>query len=501
MLKVSRIVSLTLLLVLMALPLTAGAQAAEPIAIGDSVEGTLTEANSQALYEFEATAGQTISITLSSSDFDAYLLLQVGDENVIASDDDSAGSLNSRIGAFTIPEDGTYTIVATSYSAYYNSGATPGDFTLSLAEFETRSIEYTQTVDAELTDEELVAYYTFSGQEGDTVIIRLNSSDFDSYLRLSDAGGELMSNDDGGGNLNSLIGPYVLPATGTYTIAASSLSESATGSYTLSLERVELNIINFGDEVEGELGKNAPAIYFSFEGTSGDVVSIEVDSDADTNLTLNDPYNYQVAFDEDGGSGANPEISEVSLNSTGIYTIVVQSPFGDTGAQVDRFVEVAVVGRAVTDEAEDDAILIHVLDLERDACRQRQMPADNRIAAPEVVIARREVHRAAFAAADAGALAHHLGHQGFGVDAARQRNAVIAISGDDVILLAQCGQRTNADRLMAAVEVQVNARDLLLFVKLVAHHLELPDEYHLIVPIEQCFLVWRRHSNSSRQPV
>lgn len=331
MLKVSRIVSLTLLLVLMALPLTAGAQAAEPIAIGDSVEGTLTEANSQALYEFEATAGQTISITLSSSDFDAYLLLQVGDENVIASDDDSAGSLNSRIGAFTIPEDGTYTIVATSYSAYYNSGATPGDFTLSLAEFETRSIEYTQTVDAELTDEELVAYYTFSGQEGDTVIIRLNSSDFDSYLRLSDAGGELMSNDDGGGNLNSLIGPYVLPATGTYTIAASSLSESATGSYTLSLERVELNIINFGDEVEGELGKNAPAIYFSFEGTSGDVVSIEVDSDADTNLTLNDPYNYQVAFDEDGGSGANPEISEVSLNSTGIYTIVVQSPFGDTG--------------------------------------------------------------------------------------------------------------------------------------------------------------------------
>lgn len=140
-----------------------------------------------------------------------------------------------------------------------------------------------------------------------------------------------MSNDDGGGNLNSLIGPYVLPATGTYTIAASSLSESATGSYTLSLERVELNIINFGDEVEGELGKNAPAIYFSFEGTSGDVVSIEVDSDADTNLTLNDPYNYQVAFDEDGGSGANPEISEVSLNSTGIYTIVVQSPFGDTG--------------------------------------------------------------------------------------------------------------------------------------------------------------------------
>lgn len=331
MLKVSRIVSLTLLLVLMALPLTAGAQAAEPIAIGDSLEGTLTEADSQALYEFEATAGQTISITLSSSDFDAYLLLQVGDGNVIASDDDSAGSLNSRIGAFTIPEDGTYTIVATSYSAYYNSGATPGDFTLSLAEFETRSIEYTQTVDAELTDEELVAYYTFSGQEGDTVIIRLNSSDFDSYLRLSDAGGELMSNDDGGGNLNALIGPYVLPATGTYTIAASSLSQSATGSYTLSLERVELNIIDYGDEVEGELGKNTAAVYFSFEGTSGDVVSIEVDSDADTNLTLNDPYNYQVAFDEDGGSGANPEISEVSLNSTGIYTIVVQSPFGDTG--------------------------------------------------------------------------------------------------------------------------------------------------------------------------
>jgi hypothetical protein len=331
MLKVSRILSLVLLLLLMAVPLTAGAQAAEPIAIGDTVEGTLTESNPQGIYEFEAAAGQTISITLMSEEFDAYLVLQVGDDNVIASDDDSAGSLNSRIGAFTIPEDGTYTIVATSYSSYYDSGATPGAYTLSLSEFETQSIEYTQTVDGELTDDELVAYYTFSGQEGDTVIIRLNSSDFDSYLRLSDAGGELMSNDDGGGNLNSLIGPYALPATGTYTIAASSLSESATGGYTLALERVELNMVAYGDEIEGELGKNTPSVYYSFEGASGDVVSIEVDSDADTNLTLNDPYNYQVAFDEDGGSGVNPEISEVSLNSEGIYTIVVQSPFGDTG--------------------------------------------------------------------------------------------------------------------------------------------------------------------------
>src|SRR5690606_19818705 len=99
--------------------------------------------------------------------------------------------------------------------------------------------------------------------------------------------------DDGGGNLNSLIGPYVLPATGTYTIAASSLSESATGGYTLALERVELNMVAYGDEIEGELGKNTPSVYYSFEGASGDVVSIEVDSDADTNLTLNDPYNYQ----------------------------------------------------------------------------------------------------------------------------------------------------------------------------------------------------------------
>ena len=133
----------------------------------------------------------------------------------------------------------------------------------------------------------------------------------------------------------------------------------------------------------------------------------------------------------------------------------------------------------------EDEVLI-ALDLEQ-ACRD--------LGAAEVIVARTldEAETAASAVLDVAVLDIMLAGRSTVEFAA-------GLSARGIPFVFATGY-TDADRLMAAVEVQVNARDLLLFVKLVAHHLELPDEYHLIVPIEQCFLVWRRHSNSSRQPV
>ena len=79
------------------------------------------------LWQFSGKAGDTISIDMKSSSFDAYLiLLDPSDVPVAENDDVSAGSTDSRI-TFTLPTAGTWTVVANAASA------ASGDYTLSIS--------------------------------------------------------------------------------------------------------------------------------------------------------------------------------------------------------------------------------------------------------------------------------------------------------------------------------------------------------------------------------
>jgi CHAT domain-containing protein/Tfp pilus assembly protein PilF len=65
---------------------------------------------------FEGTAGEVLTIQLTSEDFDALLILVSPDGAKIAEDDDGAGGTNSQI-VITVPSTGTYTLIATSVGA------------------------------------------------------------------------------------------------------------------------------------------------------------------------------------------------------------------------------------------------------------------------------------------------------------------------------------------------------------------------------------------------
>jgi hypothetical protein len=308
------------------------AQSGGSIDIGDTVTGTLDSSTLTSRYTFEGEAGQVITITLTSEDFDTYLRLQDPTGFELAYDDDSAGNLDSRIGPYTLPDNGMYTIVVESFG-----GSSSGSYRLSLSIAQLSQIEYTQTVEDSFTEGSFSALYNFRGQQGDVITISMNSNDFDSYLTLSQSGQTsfpLITDDDSGGNLNSLIGPYTLPSTGNYIITASSLGGTSIGNYTLRLNRVELETLEIGDTVEAEIGENTSALYYSFAGTSGQVISIEVDSDGtlDTTLVVRGPDGYQAGFDDDSGGNYDPEINRLALTQTGSYIIVVQ-PYtvGDTG--------------------------------------------------------------------------------------------------------------------------------------------------------------------------
>ncbi|MEM9089476.1 MAG: pre-peptidase C-terminal domain-containing protein [Cyanobacteria bacterium P01_F01_bin.53] len=66
-------------------------------------------------YTFDGEAGQSMTIELQSEDFDTTLLLKGPDGEDITSNDDYGGTLNSTI-VIELPESGTYSAVASSFS-------------------------------------------------------------------------------------------------------------------------------------------------------------------------------------------------------------------------------------------------------------------------------------------------------------------------------------------------------------------------------------------------
>lgn len=155
------------------------------------------------------------------------------------------------------------------------------------------TITYGDTIEGTLVAGER-GTYTFEAAAGDMVLISLRSEDFDPIVYLLDSSGsELARNDDSGGELNSLIAGFIIPADGVYTIQAASFSDAATGSYTLSLDTSTPNIVEYGETVDVDV--ESPSNLFAFSATQGDVIAVNLLTTAqysDMSLEMTVPAGY-----------------------------------------------------------------------------------------------------------------------------------------------------------------------------------------------------------------
>ncbi|MFN8372218.1 MAG: PPC domain-containing protein [Anaerolineae bacterium] len=236
-------------------------------------EGEITNRRPSEEYEFDGNAGDIVTITMidTSQDqtLDSQVILLDEDGNELARNDDAfdsnVGRLNSQIFAYELPEDGTYTVVATRYQEA--DGSSVGEYEVSVVVYAAEDIqtteqgtgdeqdsvlEYGETIQGEIDDENFQQIYTFEGSEGDIVTITMidvsAEDSLDPLLILLDpAGTEVTRNDDGDsaivGQFNSQIRNLTLPADGTYTIIATRFSQetgTTVGEYELSLVEGEL---------------------------------------------------------------------------------------------------------------------------------------------------------------------------------------------------------------------------------------------------------------------
>ena len=147
---------------------------------------------------------------------------------------------------------------------------------------------------------------------------------------------------------------------------------------------------------------------------------------------------------------------------------------------VHRLGDLALVGRAVAEIGQRDVLAAVVLVGEGEARADRHLGADDAVAAVKVLLAAEHVHRAALALGVAVAAPGQLGHDSLGIHAGRQHVAVVAIGGDDRVLVGD--RRLHADHhgLLADVEM-AEAADQAHAVELAGALLEAADQQHVAI--------------------
>ncbi len=83
------------------------------ISYGETISDTLRGDSERHLWAFEGQAGDQVSILMDGEQLDAYLELYAPDGTLLLRDDDSGGGTDARI-ELTLPQDGTYYILAYS---------------------------------------------------------------------------------------------------------------------------------------------------------------------------------------------------------------------------------------------------------------------------------------------------------------------------------------------------------------------------------------------------
>nr|MCU0474612.1 PPC domain-containing protein [Anaerolineae bacterium] len=200
------------------------------------------------------------------------------------------------------------------------------------------------TQDGQLDESRISDDYTLTGTAGQIISLTLRSGAFDAFLVLYDPAGLQLRYSDNAlpPTTDAQIAAFELPADGNYRVSVTSRSaaetngsQRASGAYslTLSIARpANEGAIAYGELVVGELGIVQQSAQYSFEGRAGEVVTIDVRSDAfDPAVALVSGNGDRLALDDDGGGGLNARINRFTLPTDGTYLIVADGFRGFTG--------------------------------------------------------------------------------------------------------------------------------------------------------------------------
>jgi hypothetical protein len=297
---------------------------------GSPVSFSITRVGQNARYSFTGTAGQTVSlgvtsVTIPSSNVSIYKpdgSFLVEPTSITS----GGGALDSQV----LPVTGTYAILVDPL----NLGI--GNMTLTL--YGTPDVTASITIDGATVTPTLTvpgqrARYTFTGTAGQWVNLGMTSVTISSSTvsMLKPDGTLLISTSIGTGG-GSVDPTTSLPTSGTYTVVVDPAGLS-TGNMTLTLTSPLTGTVTLdGASLPISLTKPGQTARYTFSGTSGQWVSIGFTSVtiAFSTVTLLKPDGATLASNTIGTAGGGLEPPS-TLPTTGTYTIVVDPSGTNTG--------------------------------------------------------------------------------------------------------------------------------------------------------------------------
>ena len=225
-------------------------RAPAPIAYNQTLEASLDNRQSVRYYRFIGEEDDLITASAEQrgGQLDPVLTLADADMQPLRSDDDGGGGKNSRIERFRLPYSGVFHLIVSRFDDR------PGTFRLGLRRVGTAfegldptmpRLVYGTTVQDAISDADPSSQYTFWGEAGDVVTIRMarTSGTLEPVLELLDDRGRRLFRADGTG---AVVGfeRLVLPATGAYIVYArryegSMRPANTTGEFAVTLALIE----------------------------------------------------------------------------------------------------------------------------------------------------------------------------------------------------------------------------------------------------------------------
>jgi len=282
-------------------------------------------------YPLQLTAAERIVATLSSHDFDAYLILESPDGREIENDDYSDSS-DARIDAL-VDVSGTWKIKVSSYEE-----GEQGEYLLIVDRERLQELEsYTGILDEQdmisVKGEYFDGYSVFL-ERNQRVVVSMRSERFDPFLVLKPPRGRRIVNDDHDTESESRI-DFIVEDSGQYEVFATSYAGDERGEYSLRIllgERMNVQ------EIDGYLDSDDPELedYGFYEMhplhlEEGQRIILEMTSDElDTLLFVQGPDGF---YAENDDYNDQIDISRIEMFATAEGEYIISTASFDTGVE------------------------------------------------------------------------------------------------------------------------------------------------------------------------
>ncbi len=288
-------------------------------------------------YTFAANTGDGINLRLGTTNFSGRL--QLYGPNSALLDDVGGYPVNDDLIAYTATNSGTFTVLVSSAVTLGS-----GTYALHLAQMpeafivpagdEGGAMTNGGNYDGTITLADL-DMFTFTANAGDSINLRLGTTNFSGRLQLYGPNGALLDA-VGGYPVNDDLIADTATNSGTFTVLVSSAATSGTGTYALHLAQIpEAFIVPVGDEggamtnggnYDGTITL-ADLDMFTFTANKGDSINLRLGT---TNfigeLQLYGPNG--ALLDAVGGYPVKDDLIAYTATNSGAFTVLVSDGYG-----------------------------------------------------------------------------------------------------------------------------------------------------------------------------